>query len=466
MSVSGRVVVVGAGFAGLAAAAALTARGHDVTLLERDSRVGGEAEHVFAGGARVDLGPTILTDPAPVMRLFELLGAPTDAAALRRLDPGLVVTFPGSRAVAFHADPAQTATALATLGPRAGEDWRRALALGERAARLAEHFYARGDVAGVRDLWRFLVGGGVSPGDVITFARHGSLAKLLDTSMRTAELGRLLAHFARFIGLGADRAPAVAVVIPYLLATSGVWYPRGGLSALAETVRDLAVKRGLSLEVGQTVTRLEHARGRVSAVLTAGGQRFPVDACVAAADAAEIGRWAPEMAMDRRSRPGRPALAARVAWWVLDGATEAAHHALHFDEAEADPLYASMPTVSDPDLAPPGRAVLYALAHGAPGRPAGPTFVQATRQRLEAARYWPGGRVVAQGASGGSSSCYGTAIGPGLFASFRPSQRVPGLCNIFRAGGSVFPGPGVANVVRSGLRAALLTDDILTGKSA
>jgi hypothetical protein len=31
---------------------------------------------------------------------------------------------------------------------------------------------------------------------------------------------------------------------------------------------------------------------------------------------------------------------------------------------------------------------------------------------------------------------------------------VPGVANLLRAGGSVFPGPGLANVIRSGLRAA------------
>ena len=466
MSASGRVVVVGAGFAGLAAAAALTVRGHDVTLLDRSCRVGGKAQHVLAAGARVDLGPTILTDPAPVTRLFELLGAPGETAALRRLDPGLIATFPGGGFVALHADPARMAAALATLGPRASEDWDRVLGLGERAARLAEHFYARGDVAGARDLWGFVVSRGVRPGDVIPFARRGSLAQLLDASVRTPELARLLAHFARFIGLGPDRAPAVTVVIPYLLATSGVWYPRGGLSALAETIRDLAVKRGLSVEAGESVTRLEHTRGRATAVETAGGRRLPVDACVAAVDAAEIRGWAPDILMDRRARLGHPALAARVAWWVLDGAREAAHHALHFGEAAEEPVYVSMPTVSDPELAPPGRAVLHALIHGAPGAPAGPAFIDAMRWRLEAARHWPGGTVIEQGASGGSSSCYGSEIGPGLFASFRPTQRVRGLYNVVRAGGSVFPGPGVANVIRSGLRAALLTDAFLAGNSA
>jgi hypothetical protein len=64
--------------------------------------------------------------------------------------------------------------------------------------------------------------------------------------------------------------------------------------------------------------------------------------------------------------------------------------------------------------------------------------------------------VVAAGVAGGRTPCYGYRIGPGLFGSFRPSQHVPGVVNLVLAGGSVFPGPGVANVVRSGLRAAEL----------
>ena len=85
-----------------------------------------------------------------------------------------------------------------------------------------------------------------------------------------------------------------------------------------------------------------------------------------------------------------------------------------------------------------------------------------TTSPSDVARAWtrggrrPTGRVLAHGVAGGAAPCYGTAIGPGLFASFRPSQRVPGVANLVRAGGSVFPGPGVTNAIRSGLRAAEL----------
>jgi phytoene dehydrogenase-like protein len=99
-------------------------------------------------------------------------------------------------------------------------------------------------------------------------------------------------------------------------------------------------------------------------------------------------------------------------------------------------------------------SVIYGLVHGRFGAPADQAFADDVRTRLVSAVAWPTGRVLAHGVAGGGESCYGGAIGPGLFADFRPSQRVPGVANLLRAGGSVFPGPGLANVIRSGLRAA------------
>jgi phytoene dehydrogenase-like protein len=152
-----------------------------------------------------------------------------------------------------------------------------------------------------------------------------------------------------------------------------------------------------------------------------------------------------------------------VAWWVVEGAPRrTSHHALHFDERD-HPVYVAVPTMTDPTLARSGVSVYHALVHGRPGAPADATFAEEVRARLVRAVAWPTGRVLGQGVAGGTASCYGPPIGPGLFASFRPSQRVTGLENLVRAGGSVFPGPGLAHVVRSGLRAAAL---VATGDGA
>jgi phytoene desaturase len=466
------VVVIGAGFAGLAAATALAARGHQVTIVEAGSQAGGAARRVEARGATVDLGPTILTDLGPLHALAAAAGiALDDIAAIEPLDPGFVAIFPGGVQLALHRDPQRMAADLRQLGLRSERDWARVLDLGARALRLAEHYWSHGDVAGPRDLARFVLAGGVGLADLAPFARGGALARLLDGLVRTPELRALLAHFARFLGLDAVRAPAVTLCIPYLMATSGVWYPRGGATALAQALLALATKLGVAVETDTAVERLHFAGDRVAAVVTSSGRRLPADACVAAVDARLTAGWLWSAngaspirqrahAMDRGLARLAPALAARVAWWVVEGEPPLrAHHAFHFDATGAEPLYVAMPTVTDPTLAPPGTSAIHALVHGPAGPPATAELAASVRARLERAGQWPGGRVLASGVAGGAHSCYGYAIGPGLFASFRPSQRVAGVPNLVRAGASVFPGPGIANVVRSGLRAAALVAD-------
>ena len=56
-----RVVIVGAGVAGLVSAFALAARGLDVTVLERGTSPGGKMRQVAIGPTLIDSGPTVFT---------------------------------------------------------------------------------------------------------------------------------------------------------------------------------------------------------------------------------------------------------------------------------------------------------------------------------------------------------------------------------------------------------------------
>ena len=64
------VAVIGAGLGGLAATCTLAARGHRVILLERSEWLGGKAAQWNERGYRFDMGPTILTVPSVLKRIF------------------------------------------------------------------------------------------------------------------------------------------------------------------------------------------------------------------------------------------------------------------------------------------------------------------------------------------------------------------------------------------------------------
>src|SRR3989454_4589265 len=83
-----RVGVIGGGLGGLAAACTLAARGYRVVLFEASPWLGGKAAVLHAGGFRFDMGPTILTLPGVLRRVFAEAGQNLDDHLdLVRLDP-------------------------------------------------------------------------------------------------------------------------------------------------------------------------------------------------------------------------------------------------------------------------------------------------------------------------------------------------------------------------------------------
>ncbi len=68
------VTVIGGGIAGLSTAYALMCRGHQVTVLERQARVGGKAQSERIGGFLMEHGPSSVTEEGSVSSLARDLG--------------------------------------------------------------------------------------------------------------------------------------------------------------------------------------------------------------------------------------------------------------------------------------------------------------------------------------------------------------------------------------------------------
>ncbi|MYW75242.1 FAD-dependent oxidoreductase, partial [Pseudonocardia sp. SID8383] len=128
-----RVVVVGAGLGGLAAAARLAAAGHAVTVFERADTPGGKLGVVTRDGFTFDTGPSLLTMPDLLDDLFAATGGPADLP-VTPVDPACGYVFAdGTRLDLPHAVAAVPAALDAALGDGAGASW---TALHEHSRRL------------------------------------------------------------------------------------------------------------------------------------------------------------------------------------------------------------------------------------------------------------------------------------------------------------------------------------------
>src|SRR5689334_4301114 len=102
-----RIVVIGSGFGGLAAAIRLQAQGHDVTIVERRDKPGGRAYVYQQDGFTFDGGPTIITAPWLIDDLFAACGRRTaDYVQLVPVSPFYNVRFPDGSAFRYDGNRA------------------------------------------------------------------------------------------------------------------------------------------------------------------------------------------------------------------------------------------------------------------------------------------------------------------------------------------------------------------------
>ena len=111
-----RVAIIGAGYAGMAAASELASRGIPVTVFEASRTLGGRARRVESHGHRLDNGQHILVGAyAELLRLMRLVGADPDELLERR---PLNLVFPGHMRLAAPRLPAPLHLAAALLTAR------------------------------------------------------------------------------------------------------------------------------------------------------------------------------------------------------------------------------------------------------------------------------------------------------------------------------------------------------------
>src|SRR5690242_13658389 len=112
------VIIIGGGLGALAAACTLAARGHRVTLCEANWWVGGKAASLQDRGYRFDMGPTILTVPSVLRRIFgEARRRLEDALDLVRLDPQWRSFFPDGTTLDLHAHRERMAREIDAFAP-------------------------------------------------------------------------------------------------------------------------------------------------------------------------------------------------------------------------------------------------------------------------------------------------------------------------------------------------------------
>ncbi len=377
-----RIVVIGGGFGGLAAAALLAKQRHAVTVLEKNSELGGRARIWRQNNFQFDLGPSWYLMPEVFDHFFSLFGRrASDFYQLKRLDPGYRVFWGKGDYWDIPAEKESLFRLADQWEENGAEKLRDYLRRSTDLYRSAMAQFIYRDFHRVAELvdWNFLKA-------LVRNRLYLSLEKYIQQTFTNPRMWRLLEYTMVFLGTSPRQAPAIYALMSHVDFNLGVWYPLGGIGVVVEAIRKLAEQQGVKIIAGAEVKKVCLHHGKIVSVHSTKGD-LAADLVVANADYHYVetqllpaeARSFSQQYWERRTLAPSTLL---VYLGLREKLSGSLHHNLYFDEhwdehfatiftSPAWPrkysYYVSVPSKTDPVAAPAGKENLFFLIPVASG---------------------------------------------------------------------------------------------------
>jgi len=476
------VIVIGAGIGGVTAAIHLAKRGMDVTVVEKNPHPGGRCDRFSRVGHHFDTGPTLLVMPLLYEAEFRTIGTSLhERLDLQRVDPTYHLVFDDGSQLALTSDMNSMREQLETFQAGSFQGFLSYLEEGGRHYQLTLDNLVNRDFRKASDLFNFKT--------LSLLLRLKPVTKHYRNMSAYFEDPRLKAAFTFqdiYMGLSPFEAPATFSMMPYTELAHGVWYPKGGMYRIVETLMDLAREAGVKFIFNTTIKQIDTSSTHARGILLADGTHINADVVLANADLPYV--YKNLLPQDEKSESlshKRFSCSVISFFWGMDRTYEklgphtlflADEYRENFERIDRDlslpanpSLYIHAPTRLDPSMAPRGQDTLIAIV------PVGHLSKDGEQNwgRLrDEARQHVFRRLQLLGITDFKShikfeesytpltwrkrynlmmgSTHGLAHTLTQMAYFRPSNRHPRYKNLYFVGASTHPGTGIPTAMVSG----------------
>jgi phytoene desaturase len=487
------VIVIGAGIGGLTAAIHLAKRGLHVTIVEKNSRPGGRCDRLSRDGHHFDTGPTLFVMPLLYESEFCALGASLhEQLELIPVDPTYRLVFDNGSQLLLTSNMESMRAQLEWIEPGSFAGFQHYLQEGEQHYQLVLDHLVNRNFRKASDLF--------SIQNLPLVVRLKAFVNHYRNMSAYFDEPRLKSAFTfqdLYMGLSPFEAPATYSLMPYTELAHGVWYPKGGMYRVVESLTDIARAAGVEFIFNSAVERIETNSMRARGVLLADGSRLDADVILANADLPYVyQRLLPQDEMVKALSRKKFSCSAISFFWGVDKTYDSlGPHTLFLAEDYRDnfrslirdlslpanpSLYIHAPARLDPSMAPPGQDTLTAIV---PVGHLSENGEQDYGKLRDEARQHVFRRLRTVGISDLEShikfeetytplswhkrfnlmkgSTHGLAHTLTQMAYFRPSNRHPRYGNMYFVGASTHPGTGMPTAMISGrLVSERITEDL------
>ncbi|UKT64072.1 phytoene desaturase family protein [Pedobacter mucosus] len=376
-----KVTIIGAGFAGLSAAALLAKDGFDVTVLEKNEMAGGRARTWEKDGFTFDMGPSWYWMPDVFENFYKIFNKKAaDFYELKRLNPSYRIYFGKDDVMDVPSTLEELYKLFEDLEPDSSKNLDSFLKQAKYKYDVGMNEYVFKPSHSVMEYFdpRLAISG-------IKLQLLGNMRKHVHHLFKNEKLRKLLEFPVLFLGATPQSTPALYSLMNYADLVLGTWYPIGGMHKIVSAMQQIAEEQGVKFVFNTNVKKIVVKNNEAEEIFTDKGN-YKTDFVIGNADYHFIEqnlldkeyRKYSEKYWDKRTM----APSCLLFYIGLDKKlTNILHHNLFFDEDfdehakeiytnprwPAKPLfYACCPSITDPSVAPEGCENLFFLIPIAP----------------------------------------------------------------------------------------------------
>jgi phytoene desaturase len=239
-----KVIVIGAGIAGIASAIRQAVKGHEVAVYEANAYPGGKLSEFRSGDFRFDAGPSLFTMPQYVDELFSLAGKnPKDAFTYEKLETVCRYFYEDGTCINAWANRDKLAEEIALKTKDPASSVHQFLDYSAQIYAITHSIFLEKSLHRLRSFlnWK-------------TFKAVFRFPKIDPfRSMNTANTDfftddktiRFFNRYATYNGSNPYKAPATLNVIPHLEQHFGAYFSKGGMAAITQSLVKLAENLGV-----------------------------------------------------------------------------------------------------------------------------------------------------------------------------------------------------------------------------
>lgn len=274
------VLVIGAGFSGLASAALLAKKGFRVTLVEKNKNLGGRAQTWKKNGFMYDMGPSWYLMPEVFENYYKIFDKKTtDFYKLKQLDPAFRVFYENEGVVDLPKEKKKVLDLFESIEKGSSEKLKKYLKVAKMKYDIAMEKFLYKEY---NSIFEFLTPQLMSAG--LKLQMFSSLDKYVSKNFKDHKLKKVLEYSMVFLGGSPKNTPALYSLMSHVDLDKGVYYPVGGMVKIVDALEEICKSQNIKIIKSNEVNKILIENKKAIGVLTKNKKKILADIVLVSSD--------------------------------------------------------------------------------------------------------------------------------------------------------------------------------------